>query len=586
MRPAQRAQAIPHARPTVPSSAPRKTAAAPVAASKSRANAVVPLTFKSLDIPRDNTPISDIYARYRPQRIDIAGAQEHPTPLVESIAMASVAPPVPSGTANAELRLPAKLIEEGHLSEAQLETIIMAHDAHGRDLPGRMRVDDDHTKLTRADDDPEARAYRLGYFLGDGTGCGKGRECAGLILVNWLAGRRNAIWVSKSATLIEDAIRDWTDLGGSPADIQPLSKWKPDQPIPMGDGILFVTYATLRSSGKCGTTRLSQILDWMGEGFDGVLAFDEAHAMQNAAGSEQGRGVKPSQQGLAGLRPHFSLGKTRLETLAVLLVGLANGRTVNLSHLASQFPGSALHASNYRRLQRFFQLVRLDTDTAARLVVRILNLGQPRLLALDWTQWALGSREVNILVLAVVTRRFRVPLMWTLLDHRGCSNTAQRIDLMEMYVRLFGAPSIKAVLADREFIGTEWIEFLNENNIPFGIRLKENMRFHREDGSVRDFPTLLRKHRRGTWTGWLTGMQTIPEAKLQFAAKRIRNGELLIVATNLDDGPRSLNLYRRRWDVECLFADAKTRGFNIEDTHITDPAKLGTLLVIIALAVT
>jgi predicted RNA methylase len=252
MRPAQRAAAIPNGRPTVPSSAPRKTAAAPVAASKPRANAVRLLSFTSFEAPRDNTPVSDIYARYRPQRIKIAGAQEHPTPLVESIAMASVAPPMPSGTASAELRLPARLIEEGHLSEAQLETIIMAHDAHGRNLPGRFTIDDDQTKLTRADDDPDARAYRRGYFLGDGTGCGKGRECAGLILVNWLAGRRKAIWVSKSATLIEDAIRDWTDLGGSPADIQPLSKWKPDQPIPMGDGILFVTYATLRSAGKCG----------------------------------------------------------------------------------------------------------------------------------------------------------------------------------------------------------------------------------------------------------------------------------------------------------------------------------------------
>jgi len=38
------------------------------------------------------------------------------------------------------------------------------------------------------------------------------------------------------------------------------------------------------------------------------------------------------------LRPHFDLSKTRLETLAVLLFGLANCRTVNLSHLASQFP--------------------------------------------------------------------------------------------------------------------------------------------------------------------------------------------------------------------------------------------------------
>ncbi|OZB13584.1 MAG: methylase, partial [Rhodobacterales bacterium 34-62-10] len=312
MSPAQRVEAIPHARPTVRSSVPRKTAAGVITAPTARANAVRPLSFTSLQTPRNNMPISDIYARYRPQRIEIADAQEHPTPLVESIAMASVAPPMPSNTGRDDLRLPARLIEEGHLSEAQLETIIMAHDAHGRDLPGRFAIDDDQTKLTRADDDPDARAYRLGYFLGDGTGCGKGRECAGLILVNWLAGRRKAIWVSKSATLIEDAIRDWTDLGGSPADIQPLSKWKPDQPVPMGDGILFVTYATLRSAGKCGTTRLSQILDWMGEDFEGVLAFDEAHAMQNAAGSEQGRGGKPSQQGLAGLRLQLAAPRARV----------------------------------------------------------------------------------------------------------------------------------------------------------------------------------------------------------------------------------------------------------------------------------
>lgn len=35
-----------------------------------------------------------------------------------------------------------------------------------------------------------------------------------------------------------------------------------------------------------------------------------------------------------------------------------------------------------------------------------------------------------------------------------------------------------------------------------------------------------------------------------------------------------------------MFADTKTRGLNIEDTHITDPRKLATLLVVIALAVT
>lgn len=289
---------------------------------------------------------------------------------------------------------------------------------------------------------------------------------------------------------------------------------------------------------------------------------------------------------LETLRPHFDLSETRSETLAVLLVGLANGRTVNLSHLASQFPGDAQHGSNYRRLRRFFQFVRLDSDIAARLVVRMLNLERPKLLALDRTNWKLGSRDVNVLVLAIVTRRFRVPLMWVLLDHAGNSATGMGIALMDRYLRLFGAASIEALLADREFIGAEWMEFLIENNIPFAIRLKEDMLVRLADGSLRQFRTLLRKRRRGAWEGWLNGLEATPANRLRIAARRIRGGELLIVATSLDDAMRGLNLYRRRWGIECMFADAKTRGLNIEDTHITDPDKLATLLVVIALAIT
>jgi hypothetical protein len=289
---------------------------------------------------------------------------------------------------------------------------------------------------------------------------------------------------------------------------------------------------------------------------------------------------------LETLRPHFDLSETRSETLAVLLVGLANGRTVNLSHLASQFPGDAQHGSNYRRLRRFFQFVRLDSDIAARLVVRMLNLERPKLLALDRTNWKLGSRDVNVLVLAIVTRRFRVPLMWVLLDHAGNSATGMGIALMDRYLRLFGAASIEALLADREFIGAEWMEFLIENNIPFAIRLKEDMLVRLADGSLRQFRTLLRKRRRGAWEGWLNGLEATPANRLRIAARRISGGELLIVATSLDDAMRGLNLYRRRWGIECMFADAKTRGLNIEDTHITDPDKLATLLVVIALAIT
>ena len=136
-----------------------------------------------------------------------------------------------------------------------------------------------------------AGSYRKGFFLGDGTGAGKGRQVAACILDNWLQGRRRHIWITKNEPLLEDARRDWTALGGLSADIQPLSNWKIDEPIRLDQGVLFVTYPTLRSA-RSDHTRLQQILDWAGADFDGVIAFDEAHEMGGVAGGEGALGPR------------------------------------------------------------------------------------------------------------------------------------------------------------------------------------------------------------------------------------------------------------------------------------------------------
>ena len=230
--------------------------------------------------------------------------------------MAAVVPPMPTALPV----LPPRLVGEGALSAAQLEAVIMAEEAHSRDLPGRFAVKEDWTETEPAPD--AGVAFRQGFFIGDGTGVGKGRQGASVILSNWLCGRTRAVWISKSKTLIEDAIRDWTDLGGAPTDIQSIDRWKPDEAITLSRGILFVTYATLRATAKGGTTRLQQLVDWAGDGFDGAVIFDESHAMQNAAGSKEGRGAAPSQQGIAGLRLQHALPRARV--LYVSATGATN----------------------------------------------------------------------------------------------------------------------------------------------------------------------------------------------------------------------------------------------------------------------
>ncbi|MFX8125919.1 strawberry notch-like NTP hydrolase domain-containing protein, partial [Acinetobacter baumannii] len=92
--------------------------------------------------------------------------------------------------------------------------------------------------------------FRRGWFLGDGTGAGKGRQVAGILLDNWFKGRRRAIWVSKSDKLIEDAQRDWSALGMERLLVTPLSRFRQGTPIRLSEGILFTTYATLRTDER------------------------------------------------------------------------------------------------------------------------------------------------------------------------------------------------------------------------------------------------------------------------------------------------------------------------------------------------
>ncbi|WP_352822036.1 transposase [Mesorhizobium sp. M0410] len=47
------------------------------------------------------------------------------------------------------------------------------------------------------------------------------------------------------------------------------------------------------------------------------------------------------------------------------------------------------------------------------------------------------------------------------------------------------------------------------------------------------------------------------------------------------DPKQALNDYRKRWGIECLFGDTKTRGLNLEDTHITNPEKFASLIVVV-----
>ena len=261
---------------------------------------------------------------------------------------------VPHPTPSVAVALRPGTVHRGDLSDAQIETVLLAAQAHALHLRHRVQIREDweNTRLvtsaqapdsateraeqtaartTSGEWEPGAVRLRAGFLLGDGTGCGKGRQMSAIILERWLAGERRALWVSQSARLLDDARRDWSALGGRREDVCPLAAVAQGTPVPFGEGILFTTYATLRSPRRAGKApRLEQVVEWLAGGldiakrraFDGVIIFDECDALANATGEAKSRGpVKPSQQGVTGLKLQNALPDARI------LYGSATGAT-------------------------------------------------------------------------------------------------------------------------------------------------------------------------------------------------------------------------------------------------------------------
>lgn len=241
-----------------------------------------------------------LYSGYKPERLTIEGSKPHPTKLVQSAAMAAVNPPAPAYTPS----IPKKVITDGKLSDIQLEAIVYAGQAHEQVLPNGMRK---------------------GFFIGDGTGVGKGREISGIFMDNWNKGRKKGIWLSDKAPLVNDARRDVKGLGWEDKKIINGSLIKTSQKdksgkvppvsIPVTEGILFFSYDTLKGGPQDENlpSRIDQIVEWFGKDFDGVIAFDESHNMGNAISVKGKRGrTKPAQKALAGIELQKRLPNARV----------------------------------------------------------------------------------------------------------------------------------------------------------------------------------------------------------------------------------------------------------------------------------
>lgn len=289
------------------------------------------------------------------------------------------------------------------------------------------------------------------------------------------------------------------------------------------------------------------------------------------------------------LQGHFKgeLNLARVKLICLFITALCKVKTLNYDRIASAFDTNANKNSSYRRIQRFMKDFDFPMKIVSTLIFNILPVKENLVLVLDRTNWKFGEHNINILMLGVSYKNVAFPLMFKMLDKRGNSDTVERINLIKKYIEWFGKQSIDCLLADREFVGGKWLEFLNDEKIRYHIRIRNNFTIYSYQkqeqikafwlfnslkvGELYHYPKIVALHGQRCY---LSGTKTIDrDGKMEF---------LIIVSFNKPE--QAMEYYKQRWQIETLFRGLKSSGFNIEDTHVTNLNRLEKLFSLTLIA--
>ena len=261
--------------------------------------------------------------------------------------------------------------------------------------------------------------------------------------------------------------------------------------------------------------------------------------------------------------------------IAQFVSALLKSRTSNLVKIANAFDSDAESDSVYRQIQRFLK----NENKVSIDFLQLLKLNGRLKILIDRTEWKFGETWVNILTLSVAYKNVAIPILWEVVNHKGNATAVEHKALIEKFAKEFGASRILRIYADREFGSFELFSYLIEKKIDFHIRLKTS---HKSGDK-----SFLQIWRNVADKVKLKGKVKIEVFGLEIYVSCVKyqkegRTEYLIVASK-ERNKEAIEEYKVRWQVETMFGCLKSRGFNFEETHLTQPEKISKLLMLLGL---
>ena len=286
------------------------------------------------------------------------------------------------------------------------------------------------------------------------------------------------------------------------------------------------------------------------------------------------------------LKSQFS--PTEYFLLTFLIQILQSIKTLSLEKLANALPLPILFESRRKKIQRFLMLPHLGFKTVwfpllLSLIPTIFSANSTLYFAIDRTNW----RFTNLLVVSLIYNKRALPVYIHILNKKGNSNLAEQKQVIEPVIRLFKDYSI-VFLGDREFCSVRLGNWLQEQKVFFAVRLKKNENIQQD----LVFTELKNLGLKAGVSLFIEGVSITKQkgfgpfnlaGKWQRKHKGFVAEEGWFILTNLGSLEAAVNAYRQRFDIEEMFRDFKSGGYNLEETQVTGDRLMG-LLVLMTIA--
>ena len=273
-----------------------------------------------------------------------------------------------------------------------------------------------------------------------------------------------------------------------------------------------------------------------------------------------------------------------LRTLTALICGIVGSKRTQLPAIASKTPGTAKRQS---RITTFERWLKNDTVTVDRYylpyvkdLLKSLPEG-PLVLVIDGSQIGRGCMA---LVMSVLHQQRALPLCWLVVRGKK-GHLAQDLHcrLFAEIKKLVGDAHEVIVLGDGEFDGTEWLTAIAQTGWQYVCRTAKNVCLYEAGVEFcgADLHLL---------PGDTVEIENLAFTKARYAPLTLvavweaAYAEPLYLVTNMELGQEACFYYRQRYGIETFFSDQKSRGFHLANSHLSDPARLGRLLIASCLA--